>query len=1122
MKLAIILLFATCMQASANAYAQQISLSVKNSTLKHVFSEIKKQTGYSFLWDEGILRKAKPVSFTVKDASIEDVMRECLRNQPLTYTIDKRLIVVKAAAAEISDVTPVPALPADISLSGRVTNANKEPLEGVSVTVKGTHTGTTTDADGQFRLEVQPYSVLIFSRVGYNTREISIGNQTVIKVTLSSAEGRMDEVVVVGYGSQRKAELTGAVSETKGDSVIANRPVTSVAQALQGRVAGLQINPSANSKPGAGYSFNIRGVTSINGGAPLVLVNGVEMDPNLVPPDDIENITVLKDASASIYGARGAFGVILITTKKGEKSTPLQLIYTNNFSWSNPTTLPEKVDPITQIKIGGIAWENGGGTPGAYWGRDVKTWIDLYESAPKLNTYTYVNGLIYPLGNSNMIDVMTEPGFIQKHNLSVSGGSDKISYRLSAGLMGQDGVLVLDKDKFSRKNISGDISTDITKWLSLDGNINFIRSRTAFPWIPNGDNYLYSVSYNRPTFWLTGIDSASGNPWGYSPAMVALGANNYTVTDNSNIQLATSIKPFRGMEIKGRYTFRRNTGDQEDHANFYMMANPPDGRSYASTNPNSITRTASFSNFQVYEVWMQYEKRFNNMHYIKLMGGYSQEEFNGKSYYSRVQNLISDNIPSLSLGTGNTFVGDNINEWATSSLFSRLNYNYKAKYLAELIVRYDGSSRFPENDRFALFPSGLLGWRISDESFMQWSKSWLSNLKLRASYGVQGNQTILNYAYSPSMGISRANWIVGGIQPVILTPANLISSSFTWEKVNSLNFGLDFGFFTNRLNGSLEIYRRNTIGMLAPGNILPATLGTSVPETNSADLQVNGAELSVNWNDQISKKLSYRIGLNVYNLKAKITKYDNPLGLINTYNEGRLMGEIWGYVTDRLFTEDDFTTDAGGTRAYKDGIPRQDLLFSNRIPMPGDVKFADLNKDGVINYGNNTVSNPGDLKVIGNSSPQYQFGLSLGINYKRISISAFLQGVAKRDMWIGSSLVFAGAGTYDSYYKHTLDYWTPENPEAFYPRPNTQEWNRQVQTRYLQNAAYLRFKNITCSYDIPDGILNKVKLKNLKVYCSAENLFLISGLPKGIDPELGGAYTFPLQKEFSFGVNVRL
>lgn len=517
----------------------------------------------------------------------------------------------------------------------------------------------------------------------------------------------------------------------------------------------------------------------------------------------------------------------------------------------------------------------------------------------------------------------------------------------------------------------------------------------------------------------------------------------------------------------------------------------------------------------------EYTKSIAEKHNFKFMLGYSQESNRVSVFSAKRQKLISDEIPSLNLATGNQSVDDGYTEWATRSIFSRLNYNYKDKYLLEGILRYDGSSRFAEDNRFVYSPSASVGWIISKESFMAGAENWLNHFKIRASYGSLGNQNVGAYAYMSSMSTSSANWIIDGERPLYVSPGGLVSKSYTWEKVNSTNFGFDLRFLKNKLSVTAEIYKRETIGMLVSAAELPALMGTSAPKENSADLKVNGWELSMNWKDNLSEDFSYSFGLSIWDDVAEITKFDgNPTGQINNQYVGRKLGEIWGYETDRLFQAEDFVG-AGSDRDYAPSIPTQDKLFSNRIPFPGDVKYADLNGDGVVDFGDNTLENHGDLKVIGNSSSRYQFGIRMGAQYKNFDLNIFMQGVAKKDLWTSSPFAFT-SGQYRSVFSHTLDYWTPENTGAFYPRLDDRSYNKQTQSKYLLNAAYLRLKNIRLGYSLPKNIINKlgIGLKSVKIYATAENLFIWSGMPKGLDPELGASYTYPLRKDYAFGASI--
>lgn len=1148
-------LFATVAFAESS-YAQRleevrVSNHWKRTSLEQAFAEIQQQTDYFFIYDSNQIDK---VSLSGKNDSMRllDLLKFISSETGLQFMVKENLILVEYDKGDLSnspalkkdiDLPPLDQLEylalkvihqvdinaefTDVVISGQITDTDGEPLIGASIILKNTGQGTVTNTNGSFSLAVAELNdqVLVVSYIGYITREVEVDGRTLINIILQESTAELNEVVVVGYGTQKKVNLTGAVSQAKSEDFIEERQVLSLGQALQGIAPGLTITKS-NGIPGGSYSFNIRGATSLNGGEPLILVDGSEMDPNLIPPEDIESVSILKDAaSAAIYGARAAFGVILITTKSGKLNSKPSFSFSTTMSSTVPTILPDKVDPITQIEIGGVAWENAGRTPGWYWGRNVDIWTGLYRASDYVaNSGEYIDGVYYPLGdNNNMIDLMVEPSFTIKNNFSVSGGSEKTSYYLNAGLMNQNGILVYDKDKYSRRNVLAKVETSVEEWLSIGATLGYTHAVQKFPTIPNNPAYVYDVSYLRPTFWQTGIDEVSGAPWGFSPAIIGLAAENTATTDNTNIQLHSTLQPFKGLSINGTYSHRNITVNDSYHVNTYEQANSTSGAGVVfkyRNDPNSLRKTATFDTFDNLFVTTSYTNSWKE-HNFKLLAGYSQEDSKWSSYWAERQSLISDDIPSLNLATGNQVADDAITRWTTRSVFSRLNYDFRGKYLLEGVLRYDGSSRFPKNDRFVYSPSFSAGWTISEEPFWQDGPgNWFEFFKLRFSLGTQGNQAVGAYAYIPSMSTGSANWILNGERPLYVSPGGLVSNSFTWEKVNTTNFGLDVGFFQNKLQATVEIYSRKTIGMLTAAEELPALLGTSAPRENSADLKVDGWELSLNWKERLSDNFTYNVGLILYDDRATITKFNgNPTNYLGNYYPGQQLGEIWGYETDRLFQENDFVA-GESDRTYASGIPTQDRLFDNRVPFPGDVKYKDLNGDGVVDFGENTLEDHGDLKVIGNSRSRYQYGVTLGARFKGFDLSFFFQGVAKKDLWTSGPFAFTAGAQYASVFEHTLDYWTPERTDAYYPRPDDRIYNRRVQSRYLLNAAYLRLKNARLGYTLPSGIFKRVGVESVKLFLTGENLFVITGLPKGLDPELGASHTYPINKDYAFGLSL--
>ena len=513
------------------------------------------------------------------------------------------------------------------------------------------------------------------------------------------------------------------------------------------------------------------------------------------------------------------------------------------------------------------------------------------------------------------------------------------------------------------------------------------------------------------------------------------------------------------------------------------------------------------------------------------MGGFNQESSSYHYVWAQRLDMINEDLPSLSQGTGEYKNSESFSEYKVRGLFYRINYDFAGKYLIETNGRYDGSSKFPSDSRFGFFPSVSAGWRVSEEAFMDWSDSFLSNLKLRGSWGNIGNQSVDPYQFVPAMSAANPNWVVDTTKPTTLQPPALVSNSFTWEKVSTLDFGFDLGLFDNRLNATFDWYRRDTKGMLAPGMELPGVLGADAPTQNTADLRSKGWEISVDWNDRIGD-WSYYVGFNLYDSRTHITKYNNESQLLGDryYREGMELGEIWGYDTDRFYTVDDFeegTLQAdltGGT--LKPGIPK----VEGYNPNPGDVLYVDYNDDGIINNGDNTALNSGDMRIIGNNTRRYQYGIRGGASWKGISLSFILQGVGKRDLWIMNELFYPQYDPYSTIFNTQLDYWTPERTDTYFPRLYTQAAgnsaaNRMTQTHFLQNGAYLTIRNISLSYTFPKQWLNPWGVQSLQVFFSGENLFTFDHLPKGLDPERSAEYrgfNYPYLRQFSFGINLTL
>ena len=1020
-------------------------------------------------------------------------------------------------------------------VTGKVSDTEGMSIPGVSVVVKGTTAGVTTDIDGQFAIEVpSSTSILIFSFVGMETQEILVGAKTQISVVLKTETMGLDEVVVVGFGTQKKANITGATTTVDMSKVLGDRPVTNTIHALQGAIPGVQITAESGEPGDIGLGINIRGTTSINGGSALILLDNVPVSSADINPQDVESVTVLKDAAASsIYGARAAFGVILITTKKGAKNQDVKLNYSSNFSFSSPTDIPEKASTYDFVNA-----LNDWGVTGFWTGQDVPTWMGFLNEKRADNSlypegYAMADGLRYPLVDSDVIgEFMNDNGFSQIHNVNLSGGSEKTSYRLSAGYSSEDGIIVTDNDKFEKYNFKANINTDITSNLSATVDVAYRNSTKNYPL----GNYYTAIGYGPYT-------PASGNhvfedgtevPYDTPANMERLKKAPQKLVDNLRLFGKMEFRPVKDLVITGEYTFEKGNSNLIKSDNQVLTVNPERYTLNGVSAENTYYQKSNNQfTYKAINLYAKYEKSISN-HNFGFLVGFNKEEKDQEGFWARNTNLISVDMPSISTATGTITAGDGFYQWSVMGYFGRFNYNYKEKYFLEVNGRYDGSSRFRDADRFGFFPSFSGGWNVTKESFMN-DVNFLSLLKLRGSWGEIGNQNVksggteLYYPAIPGMPVYNASWLNPGtgLRYNTLDVPDLVSSNFTWEKVQTLNMGVDVRLLNSRLSSSFDWFIRKTKGMITAGSELPAVLGAQAPRQNAADLQSKGWELEMSWKDKI-KGFSYNIGFSLSDNQGEITKFDNEAGLLSQYYVGRKTGEIWGYETDRYYTTDDFVAGTlsdnlmGGT--LKEGIP----AFKGRNPNPGDIKFKDLNDDGEIFSGDNTLDNPGDRKIIGNSTRRYQYGIFGGGSYKNFDFSFLLNGVGKRDLYMNNSVRFPYTSQFMVVYSGQLDYWTPENTNAYFPRNYDLAGvnygnSRSTQTKYLIDASYLRIKNITIGYSLPESFLNRFKIDKLRVYVSAENLHSFDNMPDGIDTELkikSNGATYPLLKSFNFGLNL--
>lgn len=1133
MRWTLLFFFLGIIQALATeTYAQKtkLELNFSQAKLEQVLNEIERQSEFYFLYNQDLINTERKVDIQAKGSKIDEVLVDLFNGTDIHYTIIDRQIVLTNSTDQTSLVMQIASQQQGRKVSGKVTDTSGAPLPGVTIVVKSTTTGIITDANGYFLLENIPEkATLQFSFVGMKKLEVVVGNQTFINVTMEVESIGIDEVVAVGFGTKKKTNITGATSTVVIENLLSNRPVTNVLSAIQGSIPGLQITNSSG-QPGSNTGINIRGVTSINGGSPLILIDNIPVNAQDINPQDVESITVLKDAaSASIYGSRAAFGVVLITTKKGKRNQPVKFNFSNTIAVNRATDIPDKASPYDFVNA-----LNDWGTTSYWTGQDIGTWkglLEQYKSNPGSfpEGYSTVNGLRYPLAETDVMGAwLNDPGFSQINNLSVSGGSEKTSFRVSSGFSDEDGIIVTKNDRYTKYNVNAYLNTNLADKLSLTTNILYLNSVTTSP-VGSYYSAITFLSCTPADGYYTFDDGTKmlyNTPANSEKARVAPKTNQ----DKIRIFGKLDFTPFEGLKISGEYTFEKTTNDNVSIGNGLVMINPmnfnfaafrPEDTFYAKSNAKTVYQGAN--------LYANYSKTFGN-HNLSGLVGVNREEFGYDYIWGKRMNLISTEVPSISTATGVISADDDYYEWAVMGCFGRLNYDYLGKYMLEINGRYDGSSRFPRNSRFGFFPSISAGWNIAKESFMEDVK-FITKLKMRGSWGEVGNQELGSQYYPavPAMNPVNAGWIneSTGISYLTLQMPGLVSSAFTWENVETKNIGLDVNFLNNHLSSSFDFFIRNTKGMLTQGEQLPSILGSNAPLQNAANLKSEGWELELSWKDKIGK-FYYNLGFSISDNQGTITKFGNKAGLIDNYYIGKKTNEIWGYETDRYYTVDDFVEGTLNANLMngklKEGIP----AVKGRTPNPGDILYKDLNNDGEIFSGNNTLENPGDRKIIGNSTRRFQYGIFGDVSYKNFDISFLMNGVGKRDIWMDTPIRFPYVNEFNVVYASQLDYWTPKKTDAFFPRNYSlggvnYPINRYPQTKYLLDGSYLSIKNITIGYSLPNRFLSKLKIDKLRVYIAGENLLDFNHYPDGINTELeikeaGG--TYPYMKSYSAGFNL--
>ncbi|MEG1511964.1 MAG: TonB-dependent receptor [Bacteroidales bacterium] len=1157
--------------------AQQINLTLKDVTIKEALKGVTEQTGYKFVYSDALKEINSKVTVNITNATLENCLNKILANQNVVYKIEGKQVLL--SSKEISVSAPKGKENAPISIKGKVIDKETgEPISFASIYVKENKSiGIETDLDGNYSLRASPNQTLVVSFIGYSTIEMPILGKTVINASLKSDNVMLNDVVVVGFGTQKRANLTGAVS-TVDTKDLETRPLADLNQGLQGISPGLTIQYESgqlNSSP----SINVRGTgTIIDGvasGGPLILVDGIPTSLNMVNPDDVESISVLKDAaSASIYGARAAFGVVLITTKKGDNTEKIKFSYTGRMGWSNPTKLLQHMDPIDELNaIIGAA--DARGEESESWGAyhkitlpGVQRWVDKYKSQrdPMDLNMVYgedwenVNGTTYFYRVWDVEKLMfgeNVPNMSHSLNLSGKLGANS-SIMASLGYNQKDGVMRDNPEDMSRYNATVNINTKLSKWLTAD--IRIMASRQDYKEPYNymgsgfsgaGSNGYFGHIYRYGAYAPYGTYKGIG--FGFAPSY--LRNANYNKKRTDYLRLAVNLKAqiTKDISLVGEYSigssylnWKMNGGVLNLWRYQGAMVDPngkpvPQGATPGSKN-DAVKVVKSSEQTQVFNAYARYNKTFGRDHNVGAQLGVNTEWNEFERTYSARLSLLDNDKPEFALATGTQYSTDanrqlipGHSKYAIAGVFLRLNYDYKGKYLVEFNARYDGSSKFPTDSQWGVFPSASIGWRVSEEKFMEKARKYVNNLKLRLSAGAIGNQNVMANAFEPLMLSSNAYWLGNNSSTQNSTyglPA-LTSDALTWEKVTTYDIGLDFGLF-NMFTFSGDIYQRNTNGMLARGEALPEVFGASAPLTNNGNLRTRGYELSLSFNKIINNNISLFASVGLSNAESIVTSWKSA-GTLNALYEGMVIGEIWGLTSDRLLQTGDFTN--GKMNAE---LPDQSLLQKGVFKFgPGDMLYKDVTGDGKITGGKGTIEDHGDLTRIGNNLPKYEYNFRLGGEIYGFDLSVLFQGVGKRDLWATGSDVFLPfqRGYYDLLYAHQADYWRPDNTDAHYTRlwryfgvsdafsGVSGSCNSVQQTRYLLNMSYLRLKNLTVGYTLPKHITSKIRIDKVRVYFSGENLFTIQDKKLPVDPEVTQTEhmigrSFPLQRTLSIGLQV--
>ena len=1159
--------------------AQTITLSLGEVSVQEAVTALNKQENFSVVVKSASVDMNRKVWISAKEASIDEVLSQIFVGQDVDCKVSGKSIVVTKAEQKLT-VTTAPQPKPNAAITGQVVDGDGEPLVGAGVFIDGTKTGTVTDLDGYFTFKEVSFPLrLVVTFIGYDAEEVDLtGREAMpVRITMKSSQNYLDETVVVGYGTQKRVNLTGAVGIIEGKD-LNKRPVTNAAQAIQGADPSLLLTMDNGSIEGKNYNVQIRGAVSLNSGSPLILVDGVEASLTQVNPNDIESVSVLKDASAcAIYGATASAGVVLITTKDG-KAGQAKVTYSGRFgvAWNTTSTdfLTTGYDYVVlsnefclHSTKGYEAWN--------YTDEEMEMLYarrnDKKENPDRPWVYVDSDGKYRYLGNFDWYGYMFKRSRPEtEHNITINGGNDKVNYYISGRYLYREGLFDAGAaDYYHGLSFRAKVNAQVSSWAKWTTNLSFENTQYDYGgyWEQDGTEgltsigILWNVTQNiSPTLVPVNPDGTTmmytnGIQFADSPIASGRGGvwtdgrndnrrtNNYWILTN---KLVADLLPNKDLQLTLDYTYRRR--DKLGTYRSYPTANTWD------KNMKEIVEFTNGSIYDFYEedryyynghvanAYLSYNHSWGKHNFTAVAGGQFQD-FRSSTMEIRQTGSLSDNLAYIDMASGTIEKAEESNTaYRTLGFFARLNYDFAGKYLFEVSGRYDGTSRFSSSHRWAFYPSASAGWRISEEKFWSPLSGWWNNAKIRLSYGSLGNQQVSNYSYISTLSTNQMTYTFDGSTKAnyVSTPS-AITDGLTWETVITYNLGFDFGFFHNKLVASADFYIRDTKDMLTSAKTLPSVYGTSSPEVNGADLRTKGYEITLSWKDQFSllgSQFYYTVSGSIGDYKTTITKFDNDSKLLSSYYEGQTLGEIWGYHVEGLFKTDREAAEYQATiddTAVNNGVYNCGVAEYAKL-LAGDLKFADLNGDGVIDNGSNTADDSGDRRIIGNSLPRYLYSLRGDIEWKGITLSVFFQGVGKCDWYPSANCSyfwglygFPASSFIPSNYSDIT--WSEDNRNTYFPRRRGYQTSSSAAAYvtndyYLQNAAYIRLKNITLGYDIP---FKKIKaIEKCRVYVTGENLWYWSPMKKHtkyVDPEVAvssayGDCLYPYSRTLSVGIDL--